>query len=69
MAEQTTRDKIIELLTDHPDGLSRKRLVAETGANQATVREVVNRLQKAGRVTVSKQDTTFGPTNIHRLTA
>lgn len=63
----TARDRIIEALRQHPEGLSRRQLHQEVACNLGILRQQVASLESTGVITITEEDREYGPTRVHRL--
>lgn len=51
----TVKERVLEVLGDHPDGLSENALTREVAANRGVVHKACMALEGEGRITIEKQ--------------
>lgn len=50
----TARERILEVLTDHPDGLTKRELIRRLGLERGHARGLFASMQVAGEITIEK---------------
>lgn len=65
----TVKERVLEVLTDHPDGLSENALTREVSANRGVVHKACAALEGEGRIVIEKQGELGHPNyrHVHRL--
>lgn len=66
----TARERVIEILKENPEGLSKSRLRDRIGGNSGAFRRLVQSMEDRGEIVIETiDDPNCGPTRIHKLAA
>lgn len=64
----TARERVIKLLTENPDGMSKSELRRHIDGNAGAFRRLIASMEDKGEITITEEDRpNCGPTRVVRL--
>lgn len=64
---QTARERVLEILADHPEGLSKKALREKLDANSGVYRRLLDKMEDNHEITITDEMMEWGLTRIVRV--